>query len=101
MFTNFRRRRAGNNINRELTELVGDSSGGGGGEVETTVKRVRWWTDLIDEDMEFEIEMGGKFVLFEKILRECERVGDKLIVFSQSLISLDLIEKFLNHLVQV
>lgn len=39
---------------------------------------VRWWSDFISEDMEFEIEMSGKLVLLEKILRHCERVGDKM-----------------------
>lgn len=40
--------------------------------------RPRWWTDFFDESMELELEMGGKLVLLEKILRHCERVGDKL-----------------------
>ena len=41
------------------------------------------------------IEHSGKMVLLMKILRHCELVGDKLLVFSQSLTTLDLIEEFL------
>ena len=40
--------------------------------------RPRWWTDIFDDNMELELEMGGKLVLLEKILRHCERVNDKL-----------------------
>ena len=45
---------------------------------EETAGPVRWWSEYISEDMEFEIEMSGKLVLLEKILRHCERVGDKM-----------------------
>lgn len=37
-----------------------------------------WWSGFFDENMKFEVEMGGKFVLLKKILQHCERVGDKL-----------------------
>lgn len=54
-----------------------------------------WWSDLISENEINNIEHSGKFVLLMDILRECELIGDKLLVFSQSLRSLDLIEEFL------
>ncbi|XP_045036822.1 transcriptional regulator ATRX homolog [Daphnia magna] len=54
-----------------------------------------WWSDLISENEINNIEHSGKFVLLMDILRECELIGDKLLVFSQSLTSLDLIEEFL------
>ena len=41
------------------------------------------------------LENGSKMVILMDILKECETVGDKVLVFSQSLLSLDLIEEFL------
>lgn len=42
-----------------------------------------------------EIEHGGKLVLLMDILNQCAFIGDKVLVFSQSLASLNLIEEFL------
>jgi transcriptional regulator ATRX len=40
--------------------------------------------------------MGGKLIILDKILRICKEKSDKLLVFSQSLFSLTLIEKYLE-----
>ena len=54
-----------------------------------------WWSQFVkDEDMT-KIEHSGKLVLLMDILRQCELIGDKVLVFSQSLFSLELIEEFL------
>lgn len=54
-----------------------------------------WWSQFVkDEDM-VKIEHSGKLVLLMDILRQCELIGDKVLVFSQSLFSLELIEEFL------
>lgn len=42
------------------------------------------------------LEHSGKLMLLFSILAECEAIGDKLLVFSQSLYSLDVIEHFMN-----
>lgn len=56
-----------------------------------------WWNQFLDQETDLErVELGSKMVLLMDILRECEMVGDKVLVFSQSLLSLDLIEAFLE-----
>ena len=56
-----------------------------------------WWSPFVkDEDMT-KIENSGKLVLLMDILRQCEHIGDKVLVFSQSLFSLELIEEFLEE----
>jgi transcriptional regulator ATRX len=54
-----------------------------------------WWSDLISDDEINNIKHSGKMLLLMDILRHCEVIGDKLLVFSQSLTSLDLFEEFL------
>ncbi|KAM8965924.1 transcriptional regulator ATRX isoform X3 [Sarcophilus harrisii] len=55
-----------------------------------------WYKDFVtDADAEV-LEHSGKMVLLFEILRMAEVLGDKVLVFSQSLISLDLIEDFLE-----
>ena len=54
-----------------------------------------WWSQFISEEDYVKIEHSGKLVLLMDILRQCELIGDKVLVFSQSLVSLNLIEAFL------
>ncbi|CAF1224117.1 unnamed protein product [Rotaria sordida] len=57
-----------------------------------------WWYDMFDvEQSQFDIELSGKFELFRAILNECESIGDKLLVFTRSLLSLDYIEQWLER----
>jgi len=56
-----------------------------------------WWDDLIEDDMEYKISISGKMEVFFEILQRCEEINDKILVFSHSLFSLELIEKFLKH----
>ncbi|XP_041981672.1 transcriptional regulator ATRX homolog isoform X3 [Aricia agestis] len=55
-----------------------------------------WWIKLVGDDELDDIRNSHKLVLLFDILRQCEAIGDKLLVFSQSLYSLDLIEHFLG-----
>lgn len=55
-----------------------------------------WWMPLCPEEELDNLEHSGKLMLLFSILAECEAIGDKLLVFSQSLYSLDVIEHFLG-----
>lgn len=50
---------------------------------------------MCPEDELNNLEHSGKLQVLFEILKECEAIGDKLLVFSQSLYSLDVIEHFL------
>jgi len=55
-----------------------------------------WWNSLLTEEEKLdELEYGHKMILLMDILKESALIGDKVLVFSQSLLSLDLIEDFL------
>jgi SNF2 family DNA or RNA helicase len=55
-----------------------------------------WWQDCVDISSEFDITLSGKLFVLDKIINFCSKIGDKLLVFSQSKISLDIIEKYLE-----
>ncbi|KAI5624751.1 transcriptional regulator ATRX [Silurus asotus] len=55
-----------------------------------------WYKEFVSEPDSEVLEHSGKMVLLFEILRMAEDVEDKVLVFSQSLISLDLIEDFLE-----
>ncbi|KAJ8297889.1 hypothetical protein KUTeg_024420 [Tegillarca granosa] len=55
-----------------------------------------WWAEYVSKEDFNRMELSGKLMLLFEILRMCEEIGDKILVFSQSLLSLDLIEDFLE-----
>ncbi|XP_070699395.1 transcriptional regulator ATRX-like [Pempheris klunzingeri] len=55
-----------------------------------------WFKNMLSERDAKIMEHSGKMVLLFEILRMAEDLGDKVLVFSQSLITLDLIEDFLE-----
>uniref|UniRef100_A0A1D1Z2M2 ATP-dependent helicase ATRX n=2 Tax=Anthurium amnicola TaxID=1678845 RepID=A0A1D1Z2M2_9ARAE len=57
-----------------------------------------WWEDLLHEKIYKEVDYSGKMVLLLDILCMSYEAGDKALVFSQSLPTLDLIELFLSKL---
>lgn len=58
-----------------------------------------WWDDLVSENG-YDAENSGKMVLLLDILTMCNDIGDKALVFSQSIPTLDLIERHLSKLTQ-
>ena len=76
-----------------------DSEENGSGEIVTgALEMSLWWRPFVKtgDTLLGQIDHGGKFVLLMQIIRWCEAIGDKLLVFSQSLPTLDLIEQFLK-----
>lgn len=57
-----------------------------------------WWENLIDEGTYKEADYSGKMVLLLDVLASCYELGDKALVFSQSLTTLDLVEFYLSKL---
>ncbi|XP_022742817.1 protein CHROMATIN REMODELING 20 isoform X2 [Durio zibethinus] len=57
-----------------------------------------WWRDLLHENNYKELDYSGKMVLLLDIITMCSDVGDKALVFSQSIPTLDLIELYLSRL---
>ncbi|KAK6322239.1 hypothetical protein J4Q44_G00070310 [Coregonus suidteri] len=55
-----------------------------------------WYKSMLSDSDATILEHSGKMVLLFEILRMAEELEDKVLVFSQSLISLDMIEDFLD-----
>lgn len=55
-----------------------------------------WWKRFVSDKELNNINHSPKLVILMKLLEQCEKIGDKLLVFSQSLQSLDTIEHFLS-----
>ena len=55
-----------------------------------------WYDKFLTQEDQDDIELSGKLVLLLEVLANAEVVGDKVLVFSQSLCSLDIIEAALG-----
>ncbi|KAH8257777.1 hypothetical protein KR038_001028 [Drosophila bunnanda] len=55
-----------------------------------------WWKPFVEERELNNVHHSPKLLILLRLLQECEAIGDKLLVFSQSLQSLDVIEHFLS-----
>jgi transcriptional regulator ATRX len=63
--------------------------------------REQFWfpfLDMLPDESEFDIALSGKFFLFKSILDKCAEIGDKILLFSRSLYTLNYIERFLHYL---
>ncbi|XP_032593368.1 transcriptional regulator ATRX homolog [Drosophila grimshawi] len=55
-----------------------------------------WWKPFVEEKELNNVNHSPKLLMLLRLLQQCEAIGDKLLVFSQSLQSLDVIEHFLS-----
>ena len=65
--------------------------------------REQFWfafLDMLPDESEFDAELAGKFLLLKSILDKCGDIGDKILLFSRSLYTLNYIERFLRFLHQ-
>lgn len=56
-----------------------------------------WWASKFDEKDFENIECSNKFWMMFKILAGCETRDEKLLVFSQNLVTLDVVEHMLKQ----
>ncbi|KAF7271451.1 hypothetical protein GWI33_015673 [Rhynchophorus ferrugineus] len=57
-----------------------------------------WWQQYVEDSDLDNPDLSAKMFLLFEILRECEDIGDKILVFSQSLYTLNCIEYFLERI---
>ncbi|GFS20517.1 alpha thalassemia/mental retardation syndrome X-linked homolog [Elysia marginata] len=55
-----------------------------------------WWAAYVTEEDQHKVELSNKLFLLFEILKMCEEIGDKVLIFSQSILSLNIIESFLE-----
>uniref|UniRef100_A0A8D9AVG2 Transcriptional regulator ATRX homolog n=1 Tax=Cacopsylla melanoneura TaxID=428564 RepID=A0A8D9AVG2_9HEMI len=84
--------RAATRAAKESGEVVSEE------EKEDNKEPAFWWTSLVTEDDIHNLTNSNKLLAFMFVLKQCEEIGDKLLVFSQSLETLSLLEYFLNKI---
>ena len=82
------------NPNSETNSVYGSTRSGTSFKDEEEERE--WYDEFLQEDDEYNVELSGKLVLLMEVLADAEAVHDKVLVFSQSLVTLDLIEKMLG-----
>ncbi len=57
----------------------------------------KWWSKLLDDDCQYDMTLSGKLSILAELLKKCAECGDKLLLFSTRLSTLDFIENYLEH----
>ena len=66
--------------------------------IQKTTSTSAWWEKFLPHGQGLDdVLLGSKMILLMDILKESAKIGDKILVFSQSILSLDLIEGFLKE----
>lgn len=55
-----------------------------------------WYAGLLDNSCEDKVELSGKLCFLFELLEQTRQLKEKVLVFSQSLLTLDIIEEFLS-----
>ncbi len=55
-----------------------------------------WYNDLVGDGCEEQMDLSGKLLFLFELLEQTRTLKEKVLVFSQSLLTLDLIEEFLS-----
>ena len=63
----------------------------------TTSVLSNWYEDLLPEDCATKLELSGKLMFLVELLKETTKLREKVLVFSQSLLTLDLIEDMIQQ----
>lgn len=56
-----------------------------------------WFGDLVKDEHELDLQLSAKFFILMEVVRGAEAVGDKVLVFSQSLLTLNLLESLIQE----
>jgi transcriptional regulator ATRX len=89
------------NDNIPLNESTDDDQQDNSDEPWLNEMREQFWfpfLDMLPDESEFDIALGGKIFLLKSILDKCAEIGDKILLFSRSLYTLNYIERFLHYL---
>ncbi|CAH8578796.1 unnamed protein product [Heterobilharzia americana] len=78
--------------------LIIDSDNDSDSVTRTSETQKPWWYMFYKDQYDWQIDVGAKMDVLFNILKRCSDIGDKVIMFSHSLISLDLVEKFLAEI---
>ena len=55
-----------------------------------------WHHEILTDEMEYMANLSGKILFLKELLQEAKKLDEKILVFSQSILTLNVIEHFLN-----